>query len=58
MTMSNRPLSPHLQIYRPQLTSVLSITHRMTGVFLSLGTLVLLFWLSAAASARAVSTPF
>jgi len=50
MTMSNRPLSPHLQIYRPQLTSVLSITHRMTGVFLSLGTLVLLFWLSAAAS--------
>lgn len=48
--MSNRPLSPHLQIYRPQLTSVLSITHRMTGVFLSLGTLVLLFWLSAAAS--------
>ncbi len=49
MTMSNRPLSPHLQIYRPQLTSVLSITHRMTGIFLALGTLVLLFWLSAAA---------
>jgi succinate dehydrogenase / fumarate reductase cytochrome b subunit len=49
MTMSKRPLSPHLQIYRPQLTSVLSITHRMTGVFLSIGTLVLLFWLSAAA---------
>jgi succinate dehydrogenase / fumarate reductase cytochrome b subunit len=48
--MSNRPISPHLQIYRPQLTSVMSITHRMTGIFLSLGTLVLLFWLAAAAS--------
>ena len=48
--MSNRPISPHLQIYRPQLTSVMSITHRMTGIFLSLGTLVLLYWLGAAAS--------
>ena len=48
--MSNRPLSPHLQIYRPQLTSTLSITHRITGILLALGTLVLLFWLSAAAS--------
>ena len=47
--MSNRPISPHLQIYRPQLTSVMSITHRMTGIFLSLGTLVILFWLGAAA---------
>jgi len=47
--MSNRPISPHLQIYRPQLTSVMSITHRLTGIFLSLGTLVLLFWLAAAA---------
>lgn len=32
--MNRRPLSPHLQIYRPQLTSVLSITHRATGIFL------------------------
>jgi len=48
--MSNRPLSPHLQIYRKQLTSVLSITHRMTGILLSIGTLVLLYWLCAAAS--------
>ena len=47
--MSNRPLSPHLQIYRPQLTSVLSITHRATGVALSLGTMVLLYWLQAVA---------
>ena len=36
MNTNNRPLSPHLQIYRPQLTSVLSITHRMTGFALSL----------------------
>ena len=36
MNTTNRPLSPHLQIYRPQLTSVLSISHRMTGFALSL----------------------
>ncbi len=47
--MSTRPLSPHLQIYRPQLTSVLSITHRITGIALSVGTLVLLYWLQAVA---------
>ena len=47
--MSNRPLSPHLQIYRPQLTSVLSITHRATGVALSVGTVILLYWLQAVA---------
>ena len=46
--MANRPLSPHLQVYRPQLTSVLSIVHRATGVFLSAGALVLTYWLSAA----------
>ena len=35
--MSNkRPLSPHLQIYKPQLTSVMSISHRFTGVILSM----------------------
>lgn len=48
--MSNRPLSPHLQIYRPQLTSLMSFTHRLTGILLSLGTLVLLYWLCAVAS--------
>lgn len=47
MAATNRPLSPHLQIYRPQLTSVLSILHRVTGVFLSSGILVLIYWLSA-----------
>ena len=36
MNATKRPLSPHLQIYRPQLTSVLSITHRLTGFALSL----------------------
>ncbi len=46
---SHRPLSPHLQIYRPQISSVLSILHRATGVFLSLGSLLLAVWLFAAA---------
>lgn len=45
-----RPLSPHLQIYRPQLTSVLSITHRATGIALVAGTLVLVYWLLSLAS--------
>jgi succinate dehydrogenase / fumarate reductase cytochrome b subunit len=36
-----RPLSPHLQIYRPQITSVLSILHRITGFALSVGLLLL-----------------
>ena len=49
----NRPLSPHLLVYRPQLTSVLSITHRMTGVALGLGTLLLVYWLVAVASGAA-----
>jgi len=53
MEKSQRPLSPHLQIYRPQLTSVLSITHRATGIALVLGTLVLVYWLLAAASGTA-----
>ena len=42
---SSRPLSPHLQVYKPQLTSLLSITHRGTGVFLSLGAVLLSCWL-------------
>ena len=50
MDKSNRPLSPHLQIYKPQLTSVLSITHRGTGVALSAGTLLLVYWLMALAA--------
>ena len=50
MTDVNRPLSPHLQVYRPQWTSVLSISHRATGVALAFGTLLLVYWLAAAAS--------
>ena len=40
-----RPLSPHLQIYKPQLTSVLSITHRMSGMVLGKGAGLLTIWL-------------
>ena len=47
---ASRPLSPHLQIYRWQITSVLSILHRFTGLALSLGTLLLVWWLAALAS--------
>ena len=50
MTPAERPLSPHLQIYKPQLTSLLSISHRLTGVALGLGTLFLVWWLVAAAT--------
>ena len=49
MATVNRPLSPHLQIYKPQLTSVLSITHRGTGVFLTIGAFFLTCWLLALA---------
>jgi succinate dehydrogenase / fumarate reductase cytochrome b subunit len=45
-----RPLSPNIQIYRPQLTSVLSIANRMTGVALSLYAVGLVIWLIAAAA--------
>jgi len=51
--MTNRPLSPHLQVYRPQLTSVLSILHRITGVALAVGTILLVYWLIATASGPA-----
>jgi len=44
-----RPLSPHLQVYRLPLAAVLSITHRITGVGLTLGTLLLTWWVAAAA---------
>lgn len=45
-----RPLSPHLQIYRPTLTMTMSIVHRITGMGLYLGTLLLVWWLIAASS--------
>lgn len=49
MSTRARPLSPHLQIYRFQWTMLLSITHRITGVGLALGTLLLVWWLTALA---------
>ena len=49
MATTGRPLSPHIQIYKPQLTSVLSITHRATGVFLCLGAVVFVWWVTALA---------
>ncbi len=44
-----RPLSPHLSIYRPQINMVMSIVHRITGAALYLGTILLAAWLVAAA---------
>lgn len=44
-----RPLSPHLQIYRPMLSMMMSITHRVTGVALYAGTVLVVWWLVAAA---------
>jgi len=41
---NKRPLSPHLQIYKPQLTSVMSISHRFTGVILSILLLLIPFF--------------
>ena len=49
MSNSHHPLSPHLQIYRLPLTALLSITHRITGVLLALGSLLLVWLLAAAA---------
>ena len=45
-----KPLSPHLQVYRPQLTSILSITHRATGIALSFGIILLIAWILATAA--------
>jgi len=43
----DRPLSPHLSIYRPMYTMILSITHRITGVGLSLGAALVTWWFLA-----------
>ncbi|TPQ24872.1 succinate dehydrogenase, cytochrome b556 subunit [Methylomonas sp. EFPC3] len=47
---ANRPLSPHLQVYRLPLTGLVSITHRMTGVFLSMGLVLFVYVLFAIAA--------
>jgi succinate dehydrogenase / fumarate reductase, cytochrome b subunit len=48
-TMQVRPLSPHLQIYRPLINMVMSIVHRITGAALYAGSILLVWWLFAAA---------
>jgi succinate dehydrogenase / fumarate reductase cytochrome b subunit len=45
-----RPVSPHLQIYSPLINMVMSIVHRITGAALYFGTLILVWWLIAAAT--------
>ncbi len=45
----DRPQSPNIQIYRPQLTSVLSIANRISGIILSIAAVGLVAWLIAAA---------
>ena len=52
-----RPLSPHLQVYRPQLTSVMSIMHRASGAVLATGSLLVVLWLVALAAWAAVFNP-
>ena len=49
-----RPLSPHLQVYRPQMTSVMSILHRAAGVVLTTGTLIMAAWLVSLALGKEV----
>lgn len=49
LNRGNRPLSPHLQVYRPQLTSITSILTRVTGNALILGTILIVWWFIAAA---------
>lgn len=44
-----RPLSPHLTWYKPQITSVLSILHRLTGIALTIGSVALAWWVVAVA---------
>lgn len=48
-TSRPRPLSPHLDVYKPQYTSMTSIFHRATGAFLSIGSVLIVLWLWAAA---------
>jgi succinate dehydrogenase cytochrome b subunit len=53
MMQAERPLSPHLQIYRLPLAALMSFSHRATGVALAVGTIFLVWWLVAAAGGAA-----
>lgn len=57
MKTRRRPLSPNVQIYRPQLTSVLSILNRITGIYLSACAVALIAWLVAVAWGPQVYAP-
>jgi len=57
MAAENRPVSPHLQVYRFMWTMAFSIGHRLSGIFLTIGTIFLVYWLvSAAAGPNAHAT--
>ena len=58
MSQASRPLSPHLQVYRWQISNTLSILHRLTGIALSVGALALASWLLALASGQAAYVQF
>lgn len=58
MVANNRPLSPHLQVYRWGLHMALSILHRVTGVALGFGMLLLAWWLMAIAAGPAYYSQF
>jgi succinate dehydrogenase / fumarate reductase cytochrome b subunit len=58
MSPGARPLSPHLQVYRWQISNTLSILHRLTGIALSFGALALVSWLLALASGQAAHAQF
>ena len=51
--MKERPLSPHLQVYRPMLTMMMSIVHRITGAGLYFGMALFVWWLFAASHSSA-----
>jgi succinate dehydrogenase / fumarate reductase, cytochrome b subunit len=58
MISDPRPLSPHLQIYRWQLTAVLSILHRLSGIALAVGAVLLVSWFGSAADGSASFAQF
>jgi len=57
-TKTARPLSPHLQVYKPQLTSGMSIFHRLTGIALAFGLPVFVAWLVVLAGGKKVYPDF
>jgi succinate dehydrogenase / fumarate reductase cytochrome b subunit len=58
LTASKRPLSPHLQVYKPQLTSGMSIFHRITGIALAAGLPVFVAWVVALAGSEQLYATF